>query len=870
MATATTFDTIVAGTRLLDMDSSWPSGVRSDMDPAQLPQGYAWQAINMLNFGGIWSCRPGYKCWATLPDGNLQGGVIFRPLVGNEIAMAAVDGKIYASVWPFVHFAQIPGLQFSPSALQVFFEQATQSAERLTQDLGSAIKVIPSKNVMMIQDGGETAPGWYDGANAGHLRGNLYETPSGGPMIWVGDRLWVAFDDELVASDISNPFSFRENVYLGGQSSFRFRGMITAMVRTPAIEAPQLMVFTAADGSIVQANIRDRSQWPTTQNFQEQVVQVGCQGHWAIGSHFGKLVWMSPAGVAFFDPATSGKLTTRLPTRDVEMLEDKVRLSDDLSLASLGIFGQFVMMSLPSEDTYNRTTWIINNASFTSMTDDSGPCWNGFWLGTRPVQWMCGQVGGTERAFHVAHDEDGKNRLWETFQTNRLDNGCPITWALFTRGYFGQTAAVSPKPPGSKARLKWVDVAMSAIEEDLDLGVFYAGGMSGSFEPMLVTKLTAERGSLSYDLALDADSQIFSFKPQSRTVRTQDVDEMVGSESGACSVEKEDRDNLDTNFQLLISGQGPATIRWIRPVAIMINEDLSGNPKACEPEEGKRAVRYDGEAVKLDSYPEVVAALANAPENLFLAVSTATIEQGGFIATGAGTAESIISQNAADRVAKIIATKFAEQELGCIQPFIYSEGLGFDPIPEPPAPTPTPEPEPTPEPPTPTPEPEPEPTPEPPEEFDFFTTTPATLPSGAVGLRIFGALGFTDFTCTYSVIIPGIDFSLVTDLATVQFPNLTGVDPTNIQDGYISISSCAALTTISLPVFVPRNGQYLAFDGNALSATTVNEILARCVANPAFVSGTLALQGGTNAAPTGQGVTDKATLIGRGVAVTTN
>ena len=672
---ATTFDTIVAGTRLLDMDSSWPSGIRSDMDPAQLPNGYAWQAINMTNLGGMWSCRPGYKCWATLPDGNLQGGEIFRPIEGTEVCLVAVDGLIYASQWPFTTFTQVPGLKFSPTAAVVYFEQTVQSAKRRDDTLGSAIELIPNRVVMMIQDGDESASGWYDGSNAGHIRGSQYGTPSGGPMKWVGDRLWVSSNDMLLASDISNPFSFRENVYLGGQSGFFFKHPITAMARTPSIEAPQLMVFTAENGTLMQANIRDRNLWPTTLNFQEEVVQVGCSSHRSVLSHFGQLIWFSPAGVAFFDPATSGKLTARLPTRDVEMLEDKVRLNDDLSMAASGRFGQFIMLSVPSEDTYNRTTWVINHASFTSMSDDSGPCWNGYWLGTRPVQWLTGQIGNQERAFHISKDEDGKNRLWETFQPNRLDNGCPITWALFTRGYFGQTAAVTPKPPGSKCRLKWVDVAMSGIEEDLDLGVMYAGGMSGSFQPTFISKLTAERGSLSFDLTLDAESSIFSFKPQSRTIRTQDADEQVSSESGACPVEKNDRDNIDTNFQLLITGQGPATIRWIRPVAIMANEDLSGNPEACEDEKGKRAVRYDGEAVKADNYPDIVSALASAPENLFYAVATATLEQNGYVATGAGTAESIISARAAERVAKIIATKFAEQELSSVQPPSYSVGL---------------------------------------------------------------------------------------------------------------------------------------------------------------------------------------------------
>ena len=49
--------------------------------------------------------------------------------------------------------------------------------------------------------------------------------------------------------------------------------------------------------------------------------------------------------------------------------------------------------------------------------------------------------------------------------------------------------------------------------------------------------------------------------------------------------------------------------------------------------------------------------------------------------------------------------------------------------------------------------------------------------------------------------------------------------------------------------------------------TILQQILARCVANPAYVTGSIVLGG---AAPTGQGVTDKATLIGRGVSVLTN
>lgn len=59
--------------------------------------------------------------------------------------------------------------------------------------------------------------------------------------------------------------------------------------------------------------------------------------------------------------------------------------------------------------------------------------------------------------------------------------------------------------------------------------------------------------------------------------------------------------------------------------------------------------------------------------------------------------------------------------------------------------------------------------------------------------------------------------------------------------------------------------------GNALPVADVNEILNR-LTNPDWASYPLDLDlsGGTNAAPTGQGLLDKATLIGLGCTVTTN
>jgi hypothetical protein len=112
-------------------------------------------------------------------------------------------------------------------------------------------------------------------------------------------------------------------------------------------------------------------------------------------------------------------------------------------------------------------------------------------------------------------------------------------------------------------------------------------------------------------------------------------------------------------------------------------------------------------------------------------------------------------------------------------------------------------------------------------------------------------------------------------LTTITFPVLRGhiplpqnPTPTNV---WFSIVNNPSLTTIEIPnwsVAGTASTGRMELVNNALSATCVNAILARMVA--IGFSSELRLQGGTNAAPTGQGITDKATLISNGATVTTN
>lgn len=100
-------------------------------------------------------------------------------------------------------------------------------------------------------------------------------------------------------------------------------------------------------------------------------------------------------------------------------------------------------------------------------------------------------------------------------------------------------------------------------------------------------------------------------------------------------------------------------------------------------------------------------------------------------------------------------------------------------------------------------------------------------------------------------------------LTTVNFNSLTTV-------GFdVTISGNPNLTTFSAPNWLPTDGTSLDFSACALTAASVNSVLASCIAS-GVTTCVIDLSGGTNAAPTGQGLLDKAALILAGNTVTTN
>lgn len=660
--------------RIIDNDTTWLSGMNSSGDPGTNPIGTAWVLVNMLNTGGVLSTRPGYRCIVRFPDGNLQGARIFRPRLGLEQLVVVVDGIVYVADYPFKVYRRLENVLFSPIAKQIFWANTVQSAQRITTDFDSAIEIIPPKNVLFMQDGGTTAPAFYDGSQSGHIRDNLFETPIGGPMQWVGDRLWVANGPFVYASDIGNPFSFREQTYLGGTAAFVFDRDVTAMATTPSIEFQQLLVFTEENCSILQADIRERARWVTTDGFQREIFKVGCLSQRSVVNHFSRLSWWSMAGFTYFDAAQISKIQSNLPIRDSEMTYSKELIGEDQSLIAGGAYGQFTLMSVPAEDCYNKHTWVLNNAALASISEGGSPqSWAGYWIGTRPVEWIYGVIAGTERIYHVSHDEDEGNRLWLSWTPDRLDNGCPITWQAITRGYFGPTARL--KQPGVDTTFCYADVALVCVEEDLNIGVWYAGGLRGAFKKVMTKLLHVSRGNVRWDRSYTARDLWLAYKPQSRILRTEEIRlQDINTETGSCPVERHRQEDEDESFQLSIVGHGPATIRWMRAFAQPEPEDQSADGKACQDEEGYNLVRFDGEGGHSDDFAEAEAELEARPVEAYESNQTAVVTQKGYSEVGTGHADSIISQLAADRVAVCIAEHAAMSQLERIVPCVLSLG----------------------------------------------------------------------------------------------------------------------------------------------------------------------------------------------------
>ena len=418
---------------------------------------------------------------------------------------------------------------------------------------------------VVIDDGGAG----YTFAPSISISGQEFGPPLGGPMAWSGDRLWLAQDNKVLASDISNPLAFSESIYASGGGYFMFIENVTALSEIPSFTDPNLAVFTRNTSSILESSIRDRSTWQTTPDFQSTMFPgVGCVGQRSVVAKFGELWWMCDAGFTNFNASSQAKLSSYLIPQDTAMAVSKFNLSADLSLCAGAQYENFLLLSVPYGDKRNTHTWVYDQAVTSGVAQSliSGPyqgstsAWSSYWTGTRPVQWASGPFNGVNRLFHVSVDADGKNRLWEAFDPDRTDNGNPITAFLETKTHadFGNVT-------GGLLDLKrfiFAEVNLSDVLGPVQLSVSWAG-TRGVFKTLETYNLTATEGSVVVNVPLGT---LETYRSQVRRLRTLDADNTITAPCSSALTEApaELVDARDIGFSLLIQWEGQMAVRGYR------------------------------------------------------------------------------------------------------------------------------------------------------------------------------------------------------------------------------------------------------------------------------------------------------------------
>jgi len=605
---------ISSGEQFEKANAGWFDGCNSSKTPWLIPDAqYQW-GVNIVNRGGIIQTRPGYRVRLSLPPGNLQGMRIFTATKEKSIVdtciVFAVSGKIYYAPFPLVqpqnwNDFRLKNLSFDPSAKFVVFTVAEKSVSRASN---GTLSVIPTYSLVMMQDGGATNAAYWDGEIDGHLdeTAPALQTPRGLWMAFAGERLWMSRGNSVLASDLADPLSFTERTEGATQGDFKYKSTVNGLANALGDNRQSnLVVFTNSDVSKLLSSILDRETWNTTSDFQQLILpEFGCVAGRSIINFQGLLWWYSYAGLVNMESLTSQFLPTKIQYRDVEMARSKANLNPDLSGICASAFENYFLLSVPSGDTFNAHTWIMDTAIANELTNPSSPAWNGIWVGTRPVEWDAGTIDGHRRIFQASVDFQALggsfNHIWEAFQPDRtdsyeivdVDNATqlvqnPIYWSWESK-LLGDGLDYK--------RFKYAEVDLCEIGGDVDLKISFGGNKGGynqiSKRHIVSTiDLNASKSTVFKSIA-DA---LKVFRVQSRRIKTETVDD----ESVSCpGVESDFPDNIDKSFSLLIQGCGRCGIEALRIYMENFSEPSVGE---CIPKEtGINILSQDGRSYHLD------------------------------------------------------------------------------------------------------------------------------------------------------------------------------------------------------------------------------------------------------------------------------
>lgn len=578
-------------------ENDWSLGVDSYTHFTRIGKGYICWGVNIVNRGGMLQTRPGKKLVLNLPiAGKPQGICLFRPTpsYGMECLVFAVAGNIYMSRYPFKDYQYVSGVAFDPHAPMIVF-CAGKKVSALNAD-GTLQILTQPYNVLIIQDGA-TAAGVFDGSHptAYHIYAGApgYGTPLGLHMAWSGNRLWVAREESVFASDYLDPLTFSDSIYLATADNFQLPFPCSGMIETP--DERTLLAFTQTAIVSFQSQIADRTMWQQVTDFQKIIVpDTGNMAPRAIFNQFGTTWFLSEFGFTNLNMAQGQAGTDRIPPKDIEMMRSKDNIGADRSLACGTAFSDFALLSVPSGSSDNRHTWVMDAApqsrlgsQITMFSPLMGTVsWSGVWTGTYPIEYASDIVQGETRCFELAKNcvlfNGSHLNIWENFSGQRYDyTGTPIQCMAELRCFDLGTDLY---------KFRNVEVDLAEILGEVKIEIWYTG-VRGNYVKICDKTIEAEIGIfrpgllIQYDANPLTDTVLESWRPQIRTIHSEEVSGAAEESTDfgpLCGPESKYQQNIDKGFQILFRWSGACGIRQIRLYADQFFETRTG---LCEQDE---------------------------------------------------------------------------------------------------------------------------------------------------------------------------------------------------------------------------------------------------------------------------------------------
>jgi hypothetical protein len=560
---------------LVDGDDSFVLGMDGYTQPSKLMPGEYQMAMNTINRGGIIQTRPGSRSLFDMPDGNLQGMTLFKTTNGVSNLVFAVDGLVYVSQSPFKDYAQLPSIQFSPYSKYISWAACLKSTDYTPE--GVLYFLETPVNTLIMQDGATRAAYW-DGASSGHIdptRSDSTTTKPGfdGTLIglwscWSNNRLWVSRGAQIFASDIGNPLKFTEAQYLNEGRAFYLPGACTGMIETA--DRQGIICFTQEVGVLLQTSIQDRTTWLSTPGFQQTVLpNIGCCAPRSLVHQYGLIWWFTPKGLVSQNSALALNITSRMDIQDNEMIQSKANLCYDLSGVCGSFLENYLFHAVPYGDKINTRVHILDQAPFESGSPNS---WPSYWTGWRPVEFARGVINSGERVFLASMDYDGKNRAWEIFQSDKTDNGIPITSFVVTKSHFFNNRDYK------KFRYAEIEVQGLAGRTSMMVGI---AGMRGAYQAAMVKDMNSIIGQAYSDSVYGSGSHsLRNYGIQTRIVKTEESP--AASDCNGECVESNIRGLTDKCFSALIAWSGIAGISAYR---LFAQSDPTSYQGECEQDE---------------------------------------------------------------------------------------------------------------------------------------------------------------------------------------------------------------------------------------------------------------------------------------------